>query len=54
MSTRPRNDDLPILSELGVREDAARARVSRALRRLRGLLEDDDRRMGLATEGVAG
>jgi RNA polymerase sigma-70 factor (ECF subfamily) len=43
-----------IAAELGVREDAARARVSRALRRLRGLVEDDDRRLGLAAEGVPG
>ena len=36
-----------IATELGIKEDAVRARVSRALKRLRRLIEDDDH-VGLA------
>jgi RNA polymerase sigma-70 factor (ECF subfamily) len=45
-----------IAAALGLREDAVRARVSRALRRLRRLVDEDDdeRRLGLAAEGAVG
>jgi RNA polymerase sigma-70 factor (ECF subfamily) len=43
-----------IASDLGVREDAVRARVSRALRRLRALVDEEDPHMQLAAEGAPG
>jgi RNA polymerase sigma-70 factor (ECF subfamily) len=43
-----------IAMDLGVREDAVRARLSRALKRLRALVDEEDPRMQLATEGANG
>lgn len=43
-----------IAAGLGVREDAVRARLSRALKRLRALVDDEDLRLQFATEGANG